>query len=203
MGFASRSVSIMRYRVKGDVEGSFWDVVDEGVKKYAFREIVGPGEEVGMGWVSVEDFTDTEFRSASYVIGNYVALSLRLDSVRVPTKILEMRLKQESKKLLDESGRQRLSSAQRRELKDNLRETLKKQVFPSIQVFELIWDTARSVVYFGSLSIKARERVEDQFKKSFGLTLVPLIPYLRAEEILSSEQAKDALGKLKPSLMAP
>jgi len=193
----------MRYRVKGEVEGSFWDVIDEGVKRYAFREIVGPGDEVGMGWASVEDFTDAEFRAASYIFGSYVALSLRVDTVRVPAKILEMRLKEESKKVLEETGRQRLSSAQRRELKDNLKEVLKKQVFPSIQVFDLIWDTTRSVVYFGSLAIKAREQVEDQFKKSFGLTLIPLIPYMRAEEILSSATARVSLEKLKPSLMAP
>jgi DNA recombination-dependent growth factor C len=193
----------MRYRVKGEVEGSFWDAIDEGVKQHAFREIVGPGEEVGMGWASVEDFTDTEFQGASYIFGSYVALSLRLDTVRVPAKILEMHLKRETKKLLQETGRQRLSSPQRRELKDNLKEALKKQVFPSIQVFELLWDTARSVVYFGSLAIKARERVEDHFKKSFGLTLIPLIPYMRAEEILSSATANEALGKLTSSLMAP
>ncbi len=203
MGFASRSVSIMRYRVRGEVEGSFWDAIDEGVKRHAFREIVGPGDEVGMGWVSVEDFTDAEFQGASYIFGSYVALSMRVDTARVPAKILEMHLKQESKKLLEESGRQRLSSGQRRELKDNLKEALKKRVFPSIQVFDVMWDTTRSVVYFGSLSIKARERVEDHFKKSFGLTLIPLIPYMRAEEILSGAADKASLEKLTPSIMAP
>lgn len=203
MGFASRSVSIMRYRVRGEIEGSFWDSIDEGVRRYAFREIEGPGEEVGLGWASVEDFTDTEFQGASYIFGSYVALSMRLDTVRVPPKILEIHLKRETRKLLEESGRQRLSSSQKRELKDNLKESLKKQVFPSIQVFDVLWDTARSVVYFGSLGIKARERVEDLFKKSFGLTLIPLIPYLRAEEILADRPEKSVLEKLTPSLMVP
>jgi DNA recombination-dependent growth factor C len=193
----------MRYRVRGEIEGSFWDAVDEGVKRHAFREIEGPGEEVGMGWASVEDFTDTEFQGASYIFGSYVALSLRLDTVRVPPKILEIHFKRESKKILDQSGRQRLSASQKRELKDNLKESLKRQVFPSIQVFDLIWDTTRSVVYFGSLGIKARERVEDHFKKSFGLTLIPLIPYMRAEEILEDKSDRQLLEKLTPSSMIP
>jgi hypothetical protein len=30
MGLMSRSVSIMRYRVKGEVEGSFWDAIEAG-----------------------------------------------------------------------------------------------------------------------------------------------------------------------------
>ena len=80
---------------------------------------------------------------------------------------------------------------------------MKKRVFPSIQVFDVMWDTARSLVYFGSLSIKARERMEDHFKKSFGLTLIPLIPYMRAEEILADAAAKTSLEKLTPSSMAP
>ena len=203
MGLVSRSVSLMRYRVRGEIEGSFWETIDEGVRRFAFREIEGPGEEVGMGWASVEDFTDTEFQGASYIFGSYVALSMRVDTVRVPAKILEIHLKRETRKILQESGRQRLSSSQKRELKDNLKESLKKQVFPSIQVFDLLWDTARSVVYFGSQAIKARERVEDHFKKSFGLTLIPLIPYLRAEEILSDSSEQDMLEKLTPSLMVP
>lgn len=203
MGFASRSVSIMRYRVRGEIEGSFWDAVGEGIRQYAFREIEGPGEEVGLGWASIEDFTDTDFQGASYIFGSYVAVSLRLDTVRVPPKILEIHFKLESKKVLERSGRQRLSASQKRELKDNLKESLKKQVFPSVQVFDLIWDTTRSVVYFGSLGIKARERVEDHFKKSFGLSLVPLIPYMRAEEILSEKSDRELLEKLTPSLMVP
>lgn len=203
MGFASRSVSMMRYRVKGQIEGSFWDAVDEGIRGGSFRQREESGDEVGMGWSSIDDFTDNEFAGASYVRGNYVALSLRIDSVRVPSKILEMELKKETKKVLQETGRQRLSSSQRRELKERVKEVLKGRVLPSIQVFDLIWDTAGEVVYFGSLSIRARERIEDHFKKSFGLTLIPLIPYIRAEELMKGEAARQTLEKLSPCSMVP
>jgi len=203
MGFVSRSVSIMRYRVRGEIESSFWDVVDEGIRKYAFREVESSGDETGLGWTSVEDFSDHQFQGASYLIGNYVALSLRIDSVRVPSKVLEMHFKQESRKLIQDTGASRLSSGQRRDLKDRLKETLKKQAFPSIQVFDLVWDTAKTLAYFTSHSPKARERVEDLFKKSFGLSLVPLIPYLRAEEVLQHQAERAFLEKLRPSSMVP
>jgi DNA recombination-dependent growth factor C len=203
MGFASRSVSMMRYRVRGEIGGSFWDAVDEGIRKGSFREIDAPGDELGMGWVSMEDFTDTQLVGASYVRGNYIALSLRVDAVRVPPRILEIHVKQETKKLLEQSGRQRLSSAQRRELKERVKESLKKQAFPSIQVFDLIWDTSKAVVYFGSHSVKPRERLEAHFKKCFGLTLIPLLAYIRAEELLEGRLEKQILEKLKPCSMAP
>lgn len=203
MGFLSRSVSMMRYRVKGGIEGSFWDSVDEGMRKGAFKQVDSPGDEIGMGWTALEDFTDTDFKGASYVRTNYVAMSLRIDTARVPARILEIHVKIETRKLMEETGRQRLSSAQRRELKERLKEALKHQMFPSIQVHDVIWDTSQGVVYFASHSVKARERLEDHFKKCFGLTLVPLLAYIRAEELLEGNLDKQRLEKLKPSSMIP
>jgi DNA recombination-dependent growth factor C len=193
----------MRYRVKGEIEGSFWEAVEAGVKGGAFREVQTSGDEVGMGWASIDDFTDGQFSGASYLRGNYVAMSLRIDTVRVPPRILEIQLKKESRKKLEESGQRRLSSAQRRELKENLKESLRRQVFPSIQIYDLIWDTARAVIYFGSHAVKARERMEAHFKKCFGLTLVPLLPYIRGEELLEGKTEGHLLEKLKPCVMAP
>jgi DNA recombination-dependent growth factor C len=203
MGFASRSVSIVRYRIRGEVEGPFWEVVDNGVKTGSFKEVLTDGEVVGMGWTSIEDFTDNEFERASYIRGNYVALSMRVDSVRVPARILEIHFREQSKKLIEETGQRRLSSSQRRELKDRLKETLKQKVFPSIQVIDLIWNTSLGIVYLGTHSVRIRERVEDHFKKSFGLRLIPLIPYLRAEEILTESSSRKRLEDLRPSVMAP
>lgn len=203
MGFSSRSVSMMRYRVKGEIEGSFWDTIDNGLRKNSFRPRKESGDEVGMGWVSIDDFTDTEFAGASYVRGNYIALSLRIDTVRVSSRTMEMELKTETKRVLETTGRQRLSSAQRRELKETIKEKLKAKMVPTIQVFDLVWNTAEKTVLFCNLSVKGRERIKDHFKKSFGLTLIPLIPYLRAEELLESATDRQALEKLTPCFMVP
>lgn len=203
MGFFSRSTSMMRYKTKGDVSGSFWEAVDSGVKSGSFREIDSPGETIGSGWTSIEDFSEYDFSGASYLYGNYVALSLRVDTVRIPPRILEIQLKKETRKLLKETGQRRLSSNQRKELKETVKETLKKQVLPSIQVFDFVWDTSRSLVYFTSHSIKARERFEDHFKKNFGLSLIPLIAYLKAEEILTNSIDKVELEKMKACDFTP
>jgi DNA recombination-dependent growth factor C len=192
---------MMRYRVKGEPEGSFWDVVDQGVKKGAFRYTETTGDELGIGWTSLEDFTDTEFRDAHYVRGNFVALSLRIDSVRVPARILDLELRKETRKLLQELGLKRLSSSRRRELKERVKESLKKVAFPTIQTFDFIWDTSESLVYFGAHAVKARERMEDHFKKYFGLTLIPLLAFLRARELLKSNADLDRLEQLKPCSM--
>jgi DNA recombination-dependent growth factor C len=193
---------MVRYRIRGEIEGSFWEAVDDGVKRGAFKEMQGEGDVVGAGWTSMEDFTDNQFERASYVRGNYVALSMRIDSVKVPARILEIHFKEQSKMLMEKTGQRRLSSSQRRELKDRLKETLKQKVFPSIQVVDLIWNTSLGIVYLGTNAVRTRERVEDHFKKSFGLRLIPLIPYLRAEEILAEPSLQKRLEDLRPSVMA-
>ncbi|MCX5873664.1 MAG: hypothetical protein NTY51_10615, partial [Deltaproteobacteria bacterium] len=107
MGFASRSVSVMRYRVKGTIEGSFWDSIHEGIKRGSFRTTDQPGELIGFGWTSIDDFDDYEFEGSSYVRTNYVALSFRIDTVRVPPRVLETALKKERRKLLERTGQRR------------------------------------------------------------------------------------------------
>lgn len=203
MGFLSRSCSLMRYRVRGETDGPFWDAVDRGVNAGAFREVESGGDLAGLGWTSIDDFTAAPTDGAGYVVGRYVAFSLRVDTARVPPRILEMQVKQATKELLEQTGRTRLSTAQRTELKERVKESLRKRVFPSIQVFDLVWNTALATVYFGSHGVKPRDYLEEHFKKSFGLTLVPLIGYLRAEEILHEKPSKHLLENLRSSSMVP
>jgi len=199
MGFLSRSTTFMRCRIQGTVQGSFWDSVDQGIRSGAFRTREGAGEEIGSGWVSLHDFSDSEFQGASYVMGNYIALSYRVDAVRIPAKVIEMHFKTESKKILQETGRQRLSSSQGRALKDRIKESLKAQSFPSIQLVDLVWDAPKEIVYVATLSPRLRERVEDHFKRSFGMAIVPMIPYTRAEYLLAAENDRVSLSNIKPS----
>ena len=130
MGFIASSVSIIRYRVRGEIEGtSLEEAVDHGITNGAFREIETGSDEIGIGWTSIEDFTDTTFRS-SYVLGNYVAVSLRVDSARIPPRVLEIELKKEARKILEQTGAHKLSAAQNRDLKDHLKQSLEKAGFP-------------------------------------------------------------------------
>ncbi len=203
MGILSRSVSLIRYRVRGEVEGPFWDSVHEGNKAGAFKQTETPGDEVGRGWVAVDDFTRTELPSSSYINANYVVLSLRVDTARVPPKALDIEMKKEIRRVLEQTGQKRLSTRQKREIKDQLKEALKKRVLPSVQVFDLVWDTSKGVLYFNSLSVKAREMVEAQFKKCFGLTLIPLIPFIRAQELLTDKKLQGLLDDVRPCSLVP
>ncbi len=202
MGFMSRSVSMMRYRVKGTIEGNFWQSVEDGIQKGVFKDIGDTGE-LSLGWTSFEDFTDTEFSRSSYVRSTYIALGFRIDTIRVPPRILEIHLKKQIQSVLKTSGRTRLSSTERRELKERVKESLLKQILPSIQVIDVIWDTAKSTIYLGTLSAKTRERFEEHFKRCFGLSILPIIPFIRAEELLQIRGKAGILETVKSASMVP
>jgi DNA recombination-dependent growth factor C len=202
MGFMSRSVSMMRYRVKGTIEGNFWQSVEDGIQKGVFKDIGDTGE-LSLGWTSFEDFTDTEFSRSSYVRSTYIALGFRIDTIRVPPRILEIHLKKQIQSVLKTSGRTRLSSTERRELKERVKESLLKQILPSIQVIDVIWDTAKSTIYLGTLSAKTRERFEEHFKRCFGLSILPIIPFIRAEELLQTRGKAGILETVKSASMVP
>ena len=58
MGFASRSVSVMRYRVKGNIDGSFWDSIHDGVKRvvgvskhHSLAKVFGHDGQTYLVWV--------------------------------------------------------------------------------------------------------------------------------------------------------
>jgi DNA recombination-dependent growth factor C len=193
---------MMRYRVKGTIEGNFWQSVEDGIQKGVFKDIGDTGE-LSLGWTSFEDFTDTEFSRSSYVRSTYIALGFRIDTIRVPPRILEIHLKKQIQSVLKTSGRTRLSSTERRELKERVKESLLKQILPSIQVIDVIWDTAKSTIYLGTLSAKTRERFEEHFKRCFGLSILPIIPFIRAEELLQIRGKAGILETVKSASMVP
>jgi DNA recombination-dependent growth factor C len=192
---------LTRYRVNGEIERAFSLAVEAGIQTHAFKQIDSPdGDIVGFGWVSQSDFSDTSFDNAIMLMPDIVALSLRIDTVRIPSRTLELALKDATETVLTETGQTRLSSAQRRELKDRVRETLRKRTLPTIQVHDIVWDVPNRVLYLASISRKVMDHVESLFKKSFpGFPLTPLIPYIRAEELHQWDGVLDQLKNLTPT----
>jgi hypothetical protein len=67
----------------------------------------------------------------------------------------------------------------------------------------VIWDTAKSTIYLGTLSAKTRERFEEHFKRCFGLSILPIIPFIRAEELLQTRGKAGILETVKSASMVP
>ncbi len=177
MGLLRGTWSFMRYHIVGNRSEQFEDFLDQRLKKFAFSEIAPPTLEKNLGWTSVQNVLDTEFTYAKYKCGIYIIFSLRIDRRSVPASLLKLKIMEEEKRYLAETGKKKLYRHEHEEIKDRIRLDLLTKS-PNIPSFhEICWFTEGNTLIFGSFSQKIIEDFEKYFKESFQLTLQPLLPW--------------------------
>jgi len=147
------------------------------MKRFAFRDQPLAGEEKASGWTSVENVLDTQFEYANYSVGDYLAFAFRLDRKSVPPSLLKIRFLEAEKKTLAAKSKKFLSRGEKEEIKERIHLDLLNKTFPVPSFFDVCWSLSQNWVVFGSLSPKVTEEFEKLFKKSFNLTLSPLVPW--------------------------
>ena len=200
MGLLSSTVSITRYRVEGKIDQSVTETIAEGLKKNALSEIEDETSEMVVGWTSFENPYQPDFQRSSFVIGPYFVFSMRIDKKKIPTQIIKKHCAIEAAKRLTESGHDFLSRNEKKQIKEQVIDTLMLRMPSTPNVFDLIWDYENASVWFFSTQKAANEELETLFSKSFKLTLIRLFPYTLAElEAGLSHQERDILSQLSPS----
>ena len=197
MGFLSSSVSIVRYRVEGDIDGSVMEAVQNGLKQNAMSRIEDEYAEISLGWTPFESPFDPDFDRFTFTFGNYFLFSLRIDKKNVPAKIIQKHTIIEIAKKLKESGREFLSKNEKTDIKDMVTEKLMKQIPSTPNTYDVVWDHEESSVLFFSTQKAANEELETLFSKSFKLRLIRLFPYTLVERSkIFSDQEKDKVLNL-------
>jgi len=199
MGLLSGSASFVRYKVVGELPGNFWDFAGEQVALHAFRDIDDNYEERSVGWVSVVNMFDSSFQYASYGVGDYIVLTLRIDERKVAPRVLKKFCLKEEERVKKERQIPKLSRAQKLDIKENVRLMLLKKAVPGPVTYDLCWNLANSTLLFFSTSEKAQTELEDFFKETFGLSLMLQIPYLTAEHLVG-EGEHEVLSNITPAI---
>jgi len=177
MGLLKGTLTFCRYRLQEPLPGNFNDFLHRQMKRFAFRELPLAGEEKTSGWTSVENVLDTQFEYANYSVGDYLAFAFRLDRKSVPPSLLKIRFLEAEKKALTAKDKKFLSKGEKEEIKERIHLDLLNKTFPVPSFFDVCWSLSQNWVVFGSLSPKVTEEFEKLFKKSFNLTLSPLVPW--------------------------
>ncbi|MBI4633532.1 MAG: recombination-associated protein RdgC [Deltaproteobacteria bacterium] len=177
MSLLKGSVTFTRFRIAGNHPAHFSTFIDERLKKYAFRESAVQGDEDNTGWTSLENILDTDFKNEEYALGDYLLFSLRIDRKMVPASLLKVRLLEGEKKLRVESGGKRIYREQREILKEQIRAGLLENSHPIPSFHGVCWSVSKNMLFFSSLTEKASEEFQDLFKRSFGLTVYPFVPW--------------------------
>lgn len=200
MGLLSRTATFVRYSVEGELPGNFWDFVADRIALFSFHDIDDTFDEYSIGWVSVDNMFDSSFSQASYAVGDYIVLSLRIDERKVSKTVLNKYALKEEERIKKEKQLPRLNRNQRLQIKEDIRQQLVRKSLPVPSVYDLCWNLASNTVLFFSTSPKAQSVLEDFFKECFRLTITLQVPFLAAAHLLDPAD-QEKLQDLQPAIL--
>jgi DNA recombination-dependent growth factor C len=197
MGILSASVSVTRYQVQGKIKAPVTENITNGLKDNTIAEIDNQISEKSVGWTSFDKPFQPNFEGSSFVYGSYFVFSLRIDKKNITPKVLKKQYTIEAAKRMAESGRDYLSKAEKKLVKDHVISGLCLRIPATPNVYDLVWNHEDSSVWFFTNLKAANEELETLFSKSFGLSLIRMFPYTAAElsSGLSNTQ-RDELQKI-------
>ena len=196
MSFLKTSTSFTRFRITDPVPADLWPAVPDKLRQYAFKDIDELPEERSFGWVAFEDMLDTLWHAQPAEKGAYLAFSLRLDTRRVPPAVIKKHVALALRKeeaLNREQGKKFVSRERKKEIKELVVSRLMQRFLPIPAEFQVVWNTAESLIYFASTQSKMIDMFQEYFTLSFNLHLEPLAPYELAAKILNDTTSLDTL----------
>ena len=199
MGFLNGSASFVRFSVEGELPENFWDFVAERIMAFSFKDIDDTYDEFSVGWVSVQNMFDSDFKFASYASGDYVTLTLRIDERKVAPAILKKFTQKEEERIKKEKQIPKIGRAVKIEIRERIQNELMKKAVPIPAIYDLCWNLSDSTLLFFSTNKKAHALLEDLFKETFGMLVVQQIPYYMAERLLDDDGAQ-RLAALTPDI---
>jgi hypothetical protein len=200
MGLLSRTSTFVRYAVEGQIPDNFWNFAAERITQFSFKDIDDTFDEYSIGWVSIDNMFDSSFGQASYAVGDYIVLSMRIDERKVSKTLLQKYSLKEEERVKKEKQIPRLSRSHRIQIKEDIRLQLVKKALPLPSVYELSWNLANNTVMFFSISTKAQSILEDFFKECFGFTIILQVPFLAAANLLDIAD-QERLKEIQPEIL--
>jgi DNA recombination-dependent growth factor C len=193
-------MSITRYKVAGQLDGSVHESVYQGLKQHAIPKIEDDGSDATAGWTSFESPYAPDFEGYSFVFGAYMVFALRIDKKSIPPKLIQKHYALNVAKHLANTGRHFLSGNEKKAIKEDVINGLVRRIPATPNVYDLVWEYNTGSLWFFSNLKAANEALETLFVKSFNLHLIRLFPYTTAELAAGlSDQERDLLRKLAKS----
>jgi recombination associated protein RdgC len=200
MGLLSPSISITQYRVEGQLPSPINDHVTAALQNNTISEIDNDASEQTIGWTSFDDPYQPDFEGSRFVIDTAWVFSLRIDKKSIPAKVMKKHYNIEMAKRLMESGRDYLSKAEKKQIKDHVLTVLSMRIPATPNVYDILWKYEEGLLWFFTNLKAANEALETLFTRSFKLRLVRLFPYTAGLNAGLSGPEIDALDQLKPTL---
>ena len=139
MGLLKGSFTFARFHVDGQLPQAFLNFVNSRIKANSFRDVLKSTEEKRMGWVSLTDILDTDFENANYALGDYLIFSLRIDRKLIPPKLMKVKLMEEERRFLAQSGKNRINKQMAAGIKDKVKLELLTKLDAIPSFYDVCW----------------------------------------------------------------
>jgi len=194
MGLLKGNFSFAQFHVDGKLPQAFLEFVSSRIKTNSFRDTTKSTEEKRLGWVSLTDVLDADFENANYALGDYLIFSLRVDRKLIPPKLMKIRLMEEEKRFLAESGKSRVNKAMSSGIKEKVKLELLTKLDPVPSFYDVCWAVGQNKIYFSSLTDKVADDFADLFKKTFSLSIRRFLPQENQLIVSKSGEEKETLA---------
>lgn len=134
-----------------------------------------------VGWCVMERPFDLDFEPDKIFYDRYVLLGLRVDKWRIPGPLLRAQVADEEQRMLSRAGRDRLTRAEREEIKLRVIGRLRRKIPPVSRAFDVFWDLDAGTVLLFTHSARVIAEFAALFEKTFGFEPVQDSPYAAAQ----------------------
>lgn len=185
MSILKNTKSITKFKIS-DIEMSNEEIL-ERLNTYKINECQ-PEDEFSFGWSSLLDPYDPEFSDMSFMTGNYLTVSMRIDKKNIPAKLLSKEIDKVQKKILKEKGLNKLSRSMKQEIKESVRKNLlaKTQAIPND--YSVIVDTYNNIAYLLATNKIAKEVFEHLMKETFDIQTRMMFPFTMGLDLYNEDK---------------
>ena len=202
MGLIYGSGSFTRFWVKGSLPEDHLEELEKKISRHAFRKLdESLNEERSAGWVNIMDMIDNQLAKREFYKEPYIAMSLRVDVRKVPSKILAQYCREAEDEIKKQEELQYLPKGRRQEIREMVHLQLLKRVLPRANTYDMTWNTDTSTVLFGSVNTQICDEFAEFFLRTFDLHLTSIFPYSIASRDLERQgMAPNILEGLRASI---
>jgi len=178
MGFATGQMTFKRFFVQGAASKRVDEALLDKLSTHAINaDNVQTADQKACGWTTGVHILDTQFDWSKNVSADGLHFALRIDTNKPPTELLRSYQKINEQSMLEASGREFLSKAERREARDQARARAEAETrsgaFKRMKQVAVFWDVQRREVYLGSTALSVIDDFILLFARTFDRSIVP------------------------------
>jgi len=151
-----------------------------------------------VGWCVIERPFDLDFQADRIFYDRFVQLGFRVDKWRLPGALVRAQVADEQQRMLSRAGRDKLTRAEKEDIKLRVISRLRKKILPTSRAFDMLWDLDRGTVLLFTHAARTTDEFCALFETTFGLELELDSPYAAAHRAGLSSALLKQLDKVEP-----